>query len=157
MLFHNCVEQVKVTAFTSPVFTFILKWQNTLGHIHRLFVWQWNSLYSFLKVKNLCEVPTSSFSILHQNLFLCLPSGEWWLMAQMRPLKLGSLNGNKYLPFQIESKCLSRNWNLTYFYNFQRVCKMECELKEMLWKYVLFYFILLGKERLARDSFTIIF
>lgn len=114
----------------------------THKHTHRVVVCQCNSHHSFLEIKNLCKLPTSWVSVLCQNLFLCLPSREWRLMPQMKPLKLGSLNGNRHLPFQIKAKCLSDNWKLTSFCNFQGVCKMKCELKEMLWK----HFFLAKKE-----------
>lgn len=87
---------------------------------------------SFLEIKNLCEVPAHRVSTLCRDLFLCLPSRQRWLTAQMKHLKLGLFNGNRHFPFQIESRCLSHNWNSISFSlfffppNFQRDCKIEC-------------------------------
>lgn len=52
--------------------------------------------------KNLCEMPAPRLSTLCQDLFLGLPSGQWWLMAQMKDLKLDCWNETNISPSRVK-------------------------------------------------------
>lgn len=75
--------------------------------------------------KNLCETPTPRVSTLCQDLFLCLPRGQQWLLAQMEDLKLDCLTETDIsLPDRVKMFIPQLKFNF-FFFNFQRNNKIE--------------------------------
>lgn len=85
-------------------------------HSHCAWLWLASPVLTIVfENKNLCEMPAPRVSTLCQDLFLCLTSGQWWLMAQMKDLKLDCWTETDILPSRV--KMLIPQLKFNFFYS----------------------------------------